>query len=242
MASPQLPVDQGPDGRERAIELDVKRQVARELHDRVAQTLTGMLVDVENFKSEEVSWADVVRQLETVQSSTRQVLQSLRQLLHDLRGEGTIEDGFGEAVNALVSRFSQQTEIDAEVRLSPRWPPLLGRQAYLNLYRILEEALANIRMHSAAKHVQIAFEPYSESEVTMVISDDGRGVDTDQSRPMGLGTVGMRERAVLLGGQLRIESEAGVGTTVRAVFPRALLLPKDTVLPADLLTAREVPA
>src|SRR5437660_6384017 len=73
--------------REAAIEKDVRRLLARELHDRVAQTLTGMLVDVENFKSQPVAWDDVITQLDTIQSSTRQVLTNLRQLLHDLRGE-----------------------------------------------------------------------------------------------------------------------------------------------------------
>ena len=70
------------------VEKDVKRLVARELHDRVAQTLTGMLIDVENFKIEPVEWNDVLRQLDTIQESTREVLTNLRQLLHDLRGEG----------------------------------------------------------------------------------------------------------------------------------------------------------
>src|SRR2546423_4994182 len=68
--------------RDSAVEEDVRRLVARELHDRVAQTLTGMLVDVENFKSEQVGWDDVIRQMDTIQTSTRQVLSSLRQLLH----------------------------------------------------------------------------------------------------------------------------------------------------------------
>src|SRR4030088_2679030 len=60
---------------------EIRKLVARELHDRVAQTLTGMLVDLENFKTEPVGWEDVLTRLDTVQDSTRQVLQSLRELL-----------------------------------------------------------------------------------------------------------------------------------------------------------------
>lgn len=225
------------------IEEEVRRVVARELHDRVAQTLTGMLVEVENFKAEEVGWADVVQQLDKVQSSTRQVLQNLRQLLHDLRGEEAIEGAFLDAVNALAGRFSEQTSIAVEVSMSPRWPTLLARQASLNLHRIIEEALANVRMHSDATHVEIRFEPYSESEVSLVVQDDGRGVDTDQSRPMGLGTVGMKERAVLLGGRLTIHSGwPGPGTTVRAEFPRASLVPKEVSPSKEILIRSEVSA
>ena len=223
-----------------AVEEEVRRLVARELHDRVAQTLTGMLVDVENFKAEEVGWADVVQQLDKVQTSTRQVLHSLRQLLHDLRGEQTSDDGFVSAVEALAVRFTERSQISVEVSVSPRWPSVLARHAHLNLYRIIEEALANARMHSGAKRVEIALQPYSASEVTLVVRDDGRGVDTDVSRPHGLGTVGMRERAVLLGGRLRIEGKTGFGTTVRGIFPTELLLPKVESASKEILLTSEV--
>jgi two-component system sensor histidine kinase DegS len=225
------------------IEEEFRRVVARELHDRVAQTLTGMLVEVENFKAEEVGWADVVRQMDKVQSSTRNVLQNLRQMLHDLRGEETIEGGLLEAVSALADRFTEQTGVAVEVTTSPRWPTLLTRQASLNLFRIIEEALANVRMHSDATHVKIRFEPYSESEVSLVVQDDGRGVDTDLSRPMGLGTVGMKERAVLLGGRLAIHSGwSGPGTTIRAEFPRDSLVPNEVSPSTEILIRSEVSA
>ena len=200
--------------------------VARELHDRVAQTLAGMLVDVENFKSQQVGWDDVLRELDTIQGSTRKVLTSLRQLLHDLRGEDQLSDGFVGALAALVARFEERTTIEVELDIRPGWPTQLARPASLNLYRIVEEALANIRMHSGARTVRIVLEELPDGQLEMVIDDDGRGLDTDAARPVGLGTVGMRERAVLLGGKLEIESEDGVGTTVHAVFPKLHLIPE----------------
>jgi signal transduction histidine kinase len=205
------------------VEEDVKRLVARELHDRVAQTLTGMLIDLENFKTEPVGWNDVLRQLDLVQDSTRQVLTNLRQLLHDLRGEESVGDSFVTEVGALVSRFEERTRISAQLTVLPGWPESLTRPASLNLYRIIEEALANVQMHSGAHAVHIVLQPHSENELSVLIGDDGRGLDTDGSRRLGLGTVGMKERALLLGGQLRIESQIGDGTTVRAVFPKELL-------------------
>lgn len=209
--------------REAGVEEEVKRLVARELHDRVAQTLTGMLVDVENFKTEPVGWQDVLQQLELIQSSTRQVLASVRELLHDLRGEQALGGSFVDAVEAMVARFEARTGIDVELSVSPGWPGDLAGPASLNLYRIIEEALQNIRMHSGARTVRIDLQSHDENELALVITDDGRGVDTDPSRPVGLGTIGMRERAAFLGGSLRIESDGTRGTLVHVVIPKELL-------------------
>ncbi len=104
---------------------EIRRLVARELHDRVAQTLTGMLVDLENFKTEPVGWEDVLRRLDTVQDSTRQVLHSLRELLHDLRGEETFSDTFVDAVGALVSRFELKTAISTQLSVLPGHIPTI---------------------------------------------------------------------------------------------------------------------
>jgi len=229
MATPPVAAELRPEtpGLQAAIEDDVRRMVARELHDRVAQTLTGMLVEVENFKSQQVGWDDVLRQMDMVQSSTRQVLSSLRQLLHDLRGEAQFNDGFVDALGELIARFEEKTMIKAKLEVRPGWPTSLTPPASLNLYRIVEEALANVRMHSGARSVSIALQTQSEHELALVVGDDGRGIDTDPSRPMGLGTVGMRERALFLGGQLTIESESGVGTMVRAIFPKDHLVPQE---------------
>jgi two-component system sensor histidine kinase UhpB len=227
VASP--PLDGGRRSRARprqaAIEADVRRLVARELHDRVAQTLTGMLVDLENFKSEPVDWQDVLRQVDLVQDSTRQVLNNLRQLLHDLRGEQGVGDSFVEAVGVLVARFEDKTQIKSKLSVDPAWPTSLTPPAAVNLYRIIEEALANVRMHSGAREVRVILQPSSDSELSVVVGDDGRGVDTVQSRPVGMGTVGMKERALLLGGVLQIESQNGDGTIVRAIFPKDQLTP-----------------
>jgi signal transduction histidine kinase len=220
--------DQVAFAKETAIELAVRRRLARELHDRVAQTLTSMLVEVESFKAHRVEWDDVIRQLDMVQTSTRQVLSSIRQLLHELRDESAPADNFVESLSELIARFKQRTRIAAEIDVRPGWPKNLSRPASLNLYRIVEEALANVRMHSGARSVRILLESYPDQQLGVVIDDDGRGVDTHPARPLGLGTVGMKERAVFLGGTLRIESEAGGGTAVLAVFPRDQLIAEQT--------------
>jgi len=207
-------------------EEDLRRLVARELHDRVAQTLTGMLVDLENFKTEPVGWEDVLRRLDTVQDSTRQVLTSLRELLHDLRGEETFSDSFVDAVGALVAGFEQKTAISTQLSVLPGWPKSLSTPASVNLYRIIEEALTNVRRHSGARAVRIVLKPYSDNEVAVIVGDDGHGGESGVPWTAGMGTLGMRERAVILGGELRIDNGRGDGTTVRAIFPKDQLIPR----------------
>ena len=222
------------------VEAEVRRLVARELHDRVAQTLTGMLMEVENFKSEQVGWQEVVTQLDLIQSSTREVLSSIRELLHDLRGHEALGGNFTEAVRGLVDRFEGKTGIGVKLEIGERWPDVLNSAASLNLYRIIEEALANIRMHSGARNVQVVLGEHSENEVSLRISDDGRGVDSDPTRVVGLGTIGMRERAVFLGGQLWVEGELGHGTVVHATFPKRLLAVEPAAMPETIALARRI--
>lgn len=223
------------------MEQDARRLLARELHDTVAQTLTGMLVDVENFKSAPVDWENVLRQLDMVQNSTRQVLASLRQLLHDLRSDDAAAGpSFTEALGALIARFEEKTQVTAELEVKPNWPELLTPAASLNLYRIIEEALSNVRMHSGARSVHIELECLADGELSLAVRDDGRGLDTHPSRLLGLGTIGMKERALFLGGELRIESQPGLGTTVVAVFPKQHLIPMESS--QSLMAAKAVSA
>jgi signal transduction histidine kinase len=227
--------------REAAIELDVKRMLARELHDRVAQTLTGMLVDLENFKAQQVGWDDVLKELDVMQSSTRQVLASLRQLLHELRGEQDSGD-FRTNLDEMITRFEQRSGIGVVLDVKDGWPGELAPAASLNLCRILDEALNNVHLHSGGRVVKVVFGSLSDKELYMLIADDGRGIRPGDSHLPGLGTIGMRERALLLGGQLKVESTVGEGTIVTAVFPLAHVERPTPAWSAPLMVADSVSA
>jgi len=219
VGSPLLATSQSSDKQRLAgVEDEVRRMVARELHDRVAQTLTGMLVDVENFKSEQVSWQDVLRQMDTIQSSTRQVLQSLRQLLYDLRGDDVMGEGLQASLRGLLGRFEERTNIRSMFEQRAGWPTDLAASTSLQLYRIVEEALANVKMHSGARSAYVVLEALPDGELALRVVDDGRGVDMDPSRVVGMGTIGMKERAMLIDGRLDVDSGRGLGTTVSVVF------------------------
>jgi signal transduction histidine kinase len=203
-------------------EREIKQYVARELHDRVAQTLTGMLIELETFKVEQFGRESVQREANELQDSTRQVLQSIREMLYDLRGESSSEESFVSVLQGLLGRFEERTRIAVELIVSPSWPNKVRSAAALNLYRIVEEALTNIRLHSGARSVRVALEWLSGTELAVVVRDDGAGLDSSETlRIGGMGVMGMRERAVLLGGRLMVESRPGEGTTVRAIVPEA---------------------
>lgn len=204
---------------------EIRRLLARELHDSVAQTLTTMLIELENFKVEQTGRQSVLRQLGEIQESTRDVLTNLRHVLYDLRGETGIEEGFAETVRVLLDRFEERTHVKVRLSVSPSWPSRLRSQAALNLYRIIEEALTNVRMHSGAGLVEVALGPMLGSQLAVSVKDDGRGAESATGdRVPGMGVLGMQERAVLLGGRLEVESTAGGGTTVRAILPKEQLI------------------
>ena len=198
---------------------EIRRALARELHDRVAQTLTTMLIELENFKVEQTGRQSALRQLDELQDATRDVLANLRHVLFELRGESGVEDGLVEAVRALLARFEERTHVKVELSISPSWPARLRTHASMNIYRIVDEALTNARMHSGAGVVEVVLRQARDRHLAIEIKDDGRGVDTELGRAPGMGVLGMRERAVILGGILEVDTGPGRGTTVRAIIP-----------------------
>jgi signal transduction histidine kinase len=213
------------DGGDSSSSADVRRALARELHDRVAQTLTAMLIDLENFKMDQLGNQSVLREIAALQESTRDALKNLRGVLYDLRGQSDIDENFTKAVCALVGRFRDKTRLTVTLSVAPSWPSELPPQAALNLYRIIEEALTNVRLHSAATLVEVALGLAFDNQLAVEVKDDGRGADTEAGRSVpGLGLIGMRERASILGGRVEVERVLGRGTTVRAILPRKQLL------------------
>jgi two-component system sensor histidine kinase UhpB len=202
---------------------ELRSALARELHDRVAQTLTTILIDLEVFKREQAGQDSVLNKVDEVQGSMREVLSSLRDLLHDLRGEPV---GFAgdlrEGLSTLLSGFERRTGIASTVVVQRGWPVRTRPAAAFHLYRIAEEALVNAGRHSGAKEVRITLRPVAGDELSMTITDYGRGFDQGAT-VAGMGTVGMRERAVLIGARLWIDSFPGFGTSVHVTVPRSLL-------------------
>ena len=207
----------------RAVEKRVRAHLARELHDRVAQSLTVMLMEMENFKHTQQGRESVIQEVVALQDSTREVLLNVRELLYDLRGESGIDKDFlGVLRSGLLHRFSEGTGIPVTLTHTA-WPTRLPRQATVNLYRILQEALNNVRLHSGATAVAVAFAQGPDGGLAMTVSDDGRGFEEVDAFRAGMGMLGIRERAMLLGGMAKVTSATGGGTSVQVLFPRQSL-------------------
>jgi two-component system sensor kinase len=107
--------------------------------------------------------------------------------------------------------------------VSRAWPASLPPETCIHIYRIIQEAVTNARKHGAATKVQVALKAPDEGFVVK-IRDNGQGItDLDPERAMGMGILGMRERAGLLGGALSVKSRPGGGTAVTVFIPKEAL-------------------
>ncbi|MGH7904508.1 MAG: sensor histidine kinase [Candidatus Dormibacteraceae bacterium] len=206
---------------DRLIEERVRRELARDLHDQVAQTLTSMLMELESFKRDQVGRLSVIREVAVLESSTREVLHNVRQLLSDLRGQPSLTDDFVKTVrHGLLAQFQERTGISVRLTVRRGWPKLLPRQTAMNLYRIIQEALNNAYFHSGASEIRVTVgEAGPAGRLAIEIADNGNGFPWGQPDEVGFGILGMKERALVLGGELIVESAPGRGSSVRARFP-----------------------
>ena len=200
----------------------LRRFIARELHDRVAQTLTTMLIELAIFRGEQVGQGGVAGRVDEWEAGIREVLSSLRELVYDLHGETQLFSGaFAEVVGRLLADFEQQTGIKTQLTVDDAWPPRLKAPATVDLCRIIGEALVNVRRHSGAKNVAIALGPHGPADLSITVADDGRGFETLPYGYPGVGIAAMRERATLLGASLFMGTRDTSGTTVSLIVPHA---------------------
>ena len=200
---------------------DLRLWLARELHDSVVQALSTMVIEMEQFRLTLRPTGDT-RHLDHWQAAAREALAGLRETVDELRGESQPDRRLVSAVSQAAERLHQETGVGMALSIAPDWPAAVPRSLARNLYRVIEEALNNIRAHSGASQVTISMWTAGDTAVVSVL-DDGQGFEQQvggrQPYLEGLGLVGMRERALLIGGSLRVESEPGAGTKVSLTFP-----------------------
>ena len=144
---------------------------------------------------------------------SHEVQQELTNLIHELRPVELEGKGLATALEEYGARWSRQTGIAVSVNLAGEYPVL--PDAEQALFRLAQEALANVSKHAEAGQVEIAL-ARAESATTLTIADDGRGFDPADVKGRGLGLHSMRERIEALGGELAVESAPGSGTRLVA--------------------------
>lgn len=193
-----------------------RERLAREIHDTIAQDLTGLVLVAQRARRELDSNNVVVaaEQLELIEQNARTALAEARALVASSAPVGLSSDGIGAALERLAERYSRETRI--RVTVTAPSIPTIAREAEVVILRCAQEALANVRKHANAANSTIALTSI-DGVVTLLVTDDGVGFDTEQAR-RGFGLDGMSERLTLAHGRLELVS-SDAGTTVRATIP-----------------------
>ena len=202
-----------------------RRRIARELHDVVLQDLTYALQSMQvarRMPGAAGSEEEANRRIEAL----KRAVGGLRDAIYDLRLEGTRDQPLVRSLEAIVELNRQLApERTLELVVDEKFPVSLSGAAGIEVVRIVQEALTNIRRHSGARRATVTLGAAGD-EMWIEVEDDGRGFGPGNSPGMGL--TGMRERALAIGGELEVESEENAGTRVRLRVALPILRGEDT--------------
>ena len=175
-----------------------RRRVGQELHDEIGQQLTALILTLDRAATA----ADPARVAEA-REMARDALMEVRGLARRLRPDALNDLGLRSGLASLVARFGRATGLHIDAALPPELPPLAA-EAELVVYRVAQEALTNVARHAGAGRVSVTLTGRGD-RLRLVVADDGRGAPPDAD---GAGLRGMRERALLVGGELSIDARA----------------------------------
>jgi PAS domain S-box-containing protein len=194
-----------------------KSRIARELHDELAQSLTAAKMDAiwlrDHMGADPEAQAKIttmLTMLDTCVASTRRIAADLRPLVLD-------DLGLVPALEWVVQNFHQRTGVDCDLIVDESLE--LDEPFATGVFRIVQESLQNVAKHAEAQHVEVELKPDGD-HLLLRVQDDGIGFRPSAPRkPQSLGLVGLRERALLMRGELRVDSSPGAGTRVEAKIP-----------------------
>lgn len=194
-----------------------KARIAREVHDELGQMLTVLKLETSMC---ELAYADLDPGLSDRLNSMKRLIAQLFQLVRDVATAlrpPILDAGIASAIEWQARRFEARTQIPCLVQVPDNLPALSDAKA-IGLFRILQEALTNVMRHAQAHTVELTL-ALEGDELCLTVSDDGVGFVAPEGKPTSFGVVGMRERVLIMGGQLSLESEPGEGTTLCVCVP-----------------------
>jgi len=200
-----------------------RERLAREIHDTIAQTLTGLVMLAQRTRGELTSHPAQVSAAQTsidlIETNAHEALTETRALVAALSPVREPGRGLAGTILRLADRFTQETGIrtDATVRVDD-----IDRDVEVVLLRCVQEGLSNVRQHSGAGAASVLIE-CTPAEIVLTISDNGSGLGTARVDPnTGFGLAGMRDRVLLVHGELEISTRATGGTVLRVIVPLPL--------------------
>ena len=200
--------------------LEERNRLAREIHDTLAQGLTAIALQLESAEALMDTGDDPLGVRQRVGQAlmlARDNLNEARRSVLDLRAAPLEGRTLVEAVEELARNTVGEAGLEVNVKVTGAGRPLSPR-IEAGLYRIAQEALNNVVSHAEAGRVEVGIETTPE-QIVLTIEDDGRGFNIEDVTDAGYGLVGLNERARLLGGELTLESSAGVGTRLKVHVP-----------------------
>jgi signal transduction histidine kinase len=188
--------------------------LARELHDEVGQALTAAKINLQSAMRE--GGASISPKLQETVAILDRLLGQVRQISLDLRPSILDDLGLVPALRSILDERARRASI--EVHFSPRdVPESLDTEIQTTFFRIVQEAITNVMRHAKATRIDVDLHR-ENGKLRLLIRDNGVGFDT-KSRTAGLGLIGIKERAALVGGQANIISETNKGTTIDISLP-----------------------
>jgi signal transduction histidine kinase len=202
--------------------LDERQRMAREIHDTLAQGLTGIITQLAAASQAREDSAEREHHLAAAAELARESLHEARRSVAALTPEALRDSKLPDALRDVANRWSELYHVPAQVTSTGLAQPLRP-EIEVALLRTAQEALANVAKHARASRVGVTLS-YMGDVVTLDIRDDGIGFASERSDGVpgergGFGLTAMRQRALALGGKLEIESEIGEGTAVCASIP-----------------------
>jgi len=196
-----------------------KARIAREVHDELGQVLTVLKLETSMC---ELAYAELDPGLQDRLNSMKKLIANLFQLVRDVATAlrpPILDAGIASAIEWQAQRFEARTQIPCIVQVPDNLPTLADAKA-IGLFRILQEALTNVMRHAQAHTVELRLEREGD-DLCLTVADDGVGFVATPGRSASFGLVGMRERVLMMGGSLRLDSQLGEGTTLTVRIPLA---------------------
>ena len=198
---------------------DERERLAREIHDTIAQDLTGLVLTAQRGLRELKAGNTVAveKQLNVLEENARHSLTETRALVASGAAAGVDGGGLATALRRLAERFERETGIVVTVVADDT--ASLDRDREVVLLRCAQEALANVRKHSSAAAAALTL-ALQDDEIVLSVADDGAGFDP-AAASAGFGLAGLRKRLTLVRGNLAVSAAPGSGTTLVATLPAA---------------------
>jgi two-component system sensor histidine kinase UhpB len=191
-------------------------RLARELHDELGQTLTGVMLQLEGVQR--AAPTALQPPIEALREATRAIVEDVREIARGLRPHALDELGLRSALISLAAHASDRGGPRVRPRLAPI--PALPPELELAIFRIAQESLTNVARHAGARNVSLDL-AVERAALTLAVRDDGRGITVEEAARRSTGLGGMHERALLVGGTLSVARCAEGGTEVRLIVPLA---------------------